>query len=444
MENIGDLRTNFFPTRKNSRHSIERKVDQLLERGISFVSKVSKELLQELQNESPQHTNKNCDSTSLEGSWLVVSDPQESDPDRFEEFFDLIGSPVVDLDSLRRLSWHGIPEALRGTCWQLLLGYLPCDSSMREQVLLKKSSEYKQMVLKYLVNEQGDPELLQQIRVDVPRTNLKGMEGSKLFTFEAIKLLLERVLYIWTKEHQGLDYYQGLSDIAAQFIVVFLSQNTGFEQLLDANCFTQELLEKLEVDTFWCMSRMLNSLEDHYANNLNTGIQKSMDKLKNLVRLADAQLADHLESQSVEYIHFSFRWWICLLSREFHYKLTSRLWDTYMAEGSCFASFHAYVCASFLLRWSGELKKMEFSELVMFLQHLPTDHWGVKDTAQLIEGAYCIGHIEKNYLEQCSFGLLVLAGLVLILALLYGVCALLMAAGASRNFLYCLCLFWPT
>jgi len=435
MEDIGDLRTNFVPTRKNSRNSIERKMDQLLDRGISFVSKVSKELLHEIQNESPQHINENCESTnSLEGSWLVVSDQRETEPDRFEEFFDLLVCPVVDIDLLRRLGWHGIPETLRGTCWQLLLGYLPCESNVREKVLLQKSAEYKQLVLKYTVKEEQDPELLQQIRVDVPRTNLKGMEGLKLFTFEAIKLLLERVLYIWTKEHKGLDYYQGLSDIAAQFIVVFLSQNLAIEQL-DANCFTQELLEKLEVDTFWCMSIMLHSLEDHYANNLNTGIQKSMDKLKNLIRLSDAQLADHLESQSVEFIHFSFRWWICFLSREFHYKLTSRLWDTYMAEGSCFASFHSYVCASFLLRWSEELKKMEFSELVMFLQHLPTDHWGFKDTAQLIEGAYCIGYVEKNYLDFCSFGILLLAVLVLILSLLYGVCTLLKAAGASHNFL---------
>lgn len=33
--------------------------------------------------------------------------------------------PQVDLDALRELSWSGIPQELRPTCWKLLLGYLP-------------------------------------------------------------------------------------------------------------------------------------------------------------------------------------------------------------------------------------------------------------------------------------------------------------------------------
>lgn len=31
----------------------------------------------------------------------------------------------IDLDALRELSWSGIPQELRPTCWKLLLGYLP-------------------------------------------------------------------------------------------------------------------------------------------------------------------------------------------------------------------------------------------------------------------------------------------------------------------------------
>ena len=34
-----------------------------------------------------------------------------------------------------------------------------------------------------------------------------------------------------------------------------------------------------------------------------------------------------------------------------------------------------YVCSALLLKWSDELKKKEFPDLIMFLQHLPTDQW---------------------------------------------------------------------
>ena len=50
-----------------------------------------------------------------------------------------------------------------------------------------------------------------------------------------------------------------------------------------------------------------------------------------------------------------------------------RLWDTYLAEGAeGFADFLVYACAALLLNWADELKEMEFQDLVIFLQHLPT------------------------------------------------------------------------
>ena len=40
----------------------------------------------------------------------------------------------------------------------------------------------------------------------------------------------------------------------------------------------------------------------------------------------------HLESQSVQFYQFSFRWMNCLLMREMPLPLVVRLWDTCIAE----------------------------------------------------------------------------------------------------------------
>jgi hypothetical protein len=37
--------------------------------------------------------------------------------------------------------------------------------------------------------------------------------------------------------------------------------------------------------------------------------------------------------------------------------------------------FFVYSCASLLLNWSDELKILEFQDLLMFLQCLPTSDW---------------------------------------------------------------------
>jgi hypothetical protein len=53
-----------------------------------------------------------------------------------------------------------------------------------------------------------------------------------------------------------------------------------------------------------------------------------------------------------------------------------------------FRSFHIYVCCAFLLHFSANLKKLEFQELVLYLQKLPTENWGVKEVDTLLAQAW--------------------------------------------------------
>lgn len=68
---------------------------------------------------------------------------------KMEKFSQLLQESDIDLEQLRKLSWSGIPAAYRGTVWKLLLGYLPCNRSRREQTLARKRREYLEFVSKY-------------------------------------------------------------------------------------------------------------------------------------------------------------------------------------------------------------------------------------------------------------------------------------------------------
>ena len=74
--------------------------------------------------------------------------------------------------------------------------------------------------------------------------------------------------------------------------------------------------------------------------------------------------------------------------REIPLRLIIRVWDTYLAEAEDFASFHVYVCTAFLLHWSPQLKKLEFQDLMLFLQRLPTSRWDSKDIELLLSQAF--------------------------------------------------------
>ena len=47
-----------------------------------------------------------------------------------------------------------------------------------------------------------------------------------------------------------------------------------------------------------------------------------------------------------------------------------------------------YVCAAFLVKWSEKLVQMDFQEIMMFLQALPTREWTEKDIELLLSEAF--------------------------------------------------------
>jgi hypothetical protein len=159
---------------------------------------------------------------------------------------------------------------------------------------------------------------------------------------------------------------------------------------------------------------MLNVVQDHYTF-AQPGIQRMVFRLKEIVQRIDRPLHAHLASQGIQYIQFAFRWMNCLLMRELGLPMITRMWDTYLAEGAAdidaplttptgapgistdsFAVLHVYVCAALLLKWSEKLQKMQFQELVMFLQHLPTSEWQVTELEELLSQAYLWKELYHN------------------------------------------------
>jgi len=216
--------------------------------------------------------------------------------------------------------------------------------------------------------------------------------------------MLERVLLVWSKEHSSVDYFQGLGDIAGEMLLVMLSSRLELDNY-HPNYLTQEIIDTVEPDTYWCLAKMLAAMEPYYSKGLFPGVQIMMDKMKDLIKLADAPLLKHIEDESGEFIQFSLRWMLCMLTRELPSNCIHRLWDTYFSEGSDFATFHIYVCAAFLLHYSKDVKEMEFSDMITFLQHLPTDTWDERDAQKLIEKAYQIGDMEVSLKDSYTLAI---------------------------------------
>jgi len=319
--------------------------------------------------------------------------------------------PSVDLAALRELLWSGAPEEdpfIRAEAWQMLLGYLPPVRDRQSQGIAKKRSEYEELKRRHYadiaagdVNGRDESDegvaTLRQIRVDLPRTS----PGLPLFSHPRIQQLMERVLYIWSLRHPASGYVQGINDLVTPFIVVLLSSelNRSLENL-DVDSVDESVLGTVEAGAYWCLSKVLSEIQDHYTAG-QPGIQSMVVRLKEMIRRIDESLFHHLEQQGLEFLSFSFRWMNCLLLREFPLHCVIRLWDTYIAEPSeGFSNFHVYVCAVFLIYWSPQLKQMDFQQLMLFMQKLPTGKWRTKEIETLLAEAYVLKSLFHNSPQQ--------------------------------------------
>jgi hypothetical protein len=261
---------------------------------------------------------------------------------------------------------------------------------------------------------------------------------------------------------------QGINDLATPFFEVFLSAYLGKwwfcqqskvpshltnktiyippdadPEEVDPAILPSPIIAAVEADSFWCLSRLLDGIQDNYIT-AQPGIQRSVKRMAELIARIDAPLSEHLATQGVEFMQFAFRWMNCLLMREISVKNTVRMWDTYLvrlflflllvldanigmnghipqAEGpDAFSQFHLYVCSAFLVRWSEKLREMDFQVcgsshrrilfisyvgptsfqhpqgIIMFLQSLPTQDWTDDEIEMLLSQAFVLNSIWHN------------------------------------------------
>ncbi|XP_020531951.1 TBC1 domain family member 22B isoform X2 [Amborella trichopoda] len=266
---------------------------------------------------------------------------------------------------------------------------LEAFTDRRDAVLTRKRLEYVECVARYYDipdTERSDDEInmLRQIGVDCPRT----VPDVSFFQQPEVQKSLERILYTWAIRHPASGYVQGINDLATPFLLVFLSEHLeGSMENWRLSDLLPQKISDVEADCYWCLSKLLDGMHDHYTF-AQPGIQRLVFKFKELVRRIDEPVSRHIEEQGLEFLQFAFRWFNCLLIREVPFHLVTRLWDTYIAEGDALPDFLVYICTSLLLTWSEKLQKLDFQEMVMFLQRLPTGKWTDQELEMVLSRAY--------------------------------------------------------
>lgn len=321
--------------------------------------------------------------------------PNDKEAIKYKKIVRVLTKEPFDMGELRKQSWSGIPASIRPLVWQILVGYLPANRGTRASVLGRKHKEYASSI-RQLLQGQKDQAMWHQIEIDVPRTN----PGIHLYAQDATHRSLERILYLWAVRHPASGYVQGINDLVTPFFQVFLSAYLCKPETVvnfNPKHAPTELMTTVEADTYWCLTKMLDTIQDNYIHE-QPGIIRQIDQLKDLITRDEPRLAKHLADQNLDFIQFAFRWMNCLLMREFELPLVIRMWDTYLSDfPDGFSKFHVYVCCAFLRRFGDVLINMEFQDIIMFLQDSKkTELWTEKDIEMMLSEAYVWESLYEN------------------------------------------------
>jgi hypothetical protein len=83
-----------------------------------------------------------------------------------------------------------------------------------------------------------------------------------------------------------------MNDLVTPFLAVFLSEYLGQEQeSWRPEGLSEEQLLEVEADSYWCLCRLLEGIQDHYTD-AQPGIQKAVFRIKEVVRCACVLVVD--------------------------------------------------------------------------------------------------------------------------------------------------------
>ena len=336
---------------------------------------------------------------------------------KHDELEKLLYSDHVELLQLQSFCLgYGILRSARAFVWQLMLGYIPARASERAKEVLARRIEYFDYFDKYLseksVLTKQDRTMYNLVLVDAPRTHPDGYHA--LFSKPCVQASLERILYLWARNHPETSYYQGLNDLASIVLVVFLEcclpdfadlgTPAGQEDLMDhlglpafessflASPQCTEMLESalfcVEADAYHCLTLILDRVREyHFFSSGGVYSESMIVHFEELVKRADPELHAHLISNDLMFIQFAFRWMLCFFTRELETRNLICLWDSYIVEQLGFPLFHIYVCASYLIELRKQLLGCDMISMMGFLQRAPTGHFTKHDVHRLVQNA---------------------------------------------------------
>jgi len=222
----------------------------------------------------------------------------------------LLGPEVdIDMEKLKYIACHGVPDKVRGEVWKYLLEVSKPDRSEEMKFKKNQREDYEEALKKQNVID------LRKITGSISRLHIQ----KQFFQNSPVAENTKNVLIAYLNNNSThIEYRAGMLHLLAPFMYVIEEPH----------------------DCFHCFEALMK-LQKNYLSENSMAVKVAY--FLTCFRTAQLDLWNHFEQAEVEINAWLPSWFEFLLSRELPLECTLRLWDTYFSceEG---LDLHMYVC----------------------------------------------------------------------------------------------------
>ena len=258
---------------------------------------------------------------------------------------------LVDMQKLRELSTHGIPNNLRAEAWKYLLGVARPEKDEEMSLHRQNIEEYRELEEAWQVDAQS--ELTRKIKAELKRHRPE----LPFFRDARTRQRLERLLRAFLHGSAAVEFRPGLVHLLGPLVHVYAKNE--------------------EVEAFFCFQELMGRLLREKLLTFE-GCKRTSVTFMTLFRHTLPDLYFFFEEAQCAGGLWLSSWLQFLLARELPLPCVLRLWDTYFAleqkKGGARADLqelHVYVCLAILEACAEEIMELDETEVLWYLNHLP-------------------------------------------------------------------------
>ena len=281
---------------------------------------------------------------------------------------DFISFDEISGEIINTILIKGIPETLtclRPLIWKSLIGFYPLNNLIQwKEETINKNKLYEDIIKKYdyypnKIQEEKDINLIAQINKDLPRTRFDCPFYSKEpKNYDTLR----RILFFYDKEHQDINYVQGMNEIIAIIFYIFSKDDNPF--------YTKNYMES---DSYYTFGKLMDEIKDIFKmENIEYSqlyIKEIIDEIKKILKKVDYKLSNYFDEIGLEIDNFVMRWILVLFAQEFTIDVAVNFWDRLFTQKNKI-KFICYISAAIIEKNKDIIMKLDASEIMEWAQEL--------------------------------------------------------------------------